>query len=50
MTELPDESVERFARINKLLKTQRTLPAKLEGVVDICKRTVANCDSAGITC
>ncbi len=48
MTELPHESVERFARVNKLLRTQRTLPAKLETVVAIAKRTVPNCDGAGI--
>jgi GAF domain-containing protein len=48
VTELPHESVERFARVNKLLRTQRTLPAKLETVVAIAKRTVPNCDGAGI--
>ncbi len=48
MSDLPPEAVERFARVNKLLKTQRTLPAKLETVVGIAKRTVPNCDSAGI--
>jgi transcriptional regulator with GAF, ATPase, and Fis domain len=45
---LPEEAVERLARVTKLLRTQRTLPAKLETVVAIVKRTVANCDSAGI--
>jgi GAF domain-containing protein len=48
MHDLPAEAVERFARVNKLLKTQKTLPAKLETVVEICKRTIANCDSAGV--
>jgi transcriptional regulator with GAF, ATPase, and Fis domain len=48
MENLPDEAVERLARVTKLLRTQRTLPAKLETVVAIVKRTVANCDSAGI--
>jgi GAF domain-containing protein len=45
---LPEEAVERLARVTKLLRTQRTLPAQLETVVAIVKRTVANCDSAGI--
>lgn len=48
MSDLPPEAIERFARVSKLLKTQRTLPAKLETVVGIAKRTVPNCDSAGI--
>jgi len=48
MQDLPEISVERFARVAKLLRTQRTLPAKLETVVAIAKRTVPNCDSAGI--
>ena len=48
MIDLPEEAVERFARVSKLLKTQRTLPAKLETVVGIAKRTVPNCDAAGI--
>lgn len=48
MQDLPEISVERFARVTKLLRTQRTLPAKLETVVAIAKRTVPNCDSAGI--
>jgi GAF domain-containing protein len=46
---LPKESDERFARVEKLLKTQRTLPAKLESVVAIARGTVPNCDAAGIT-
>lgn len=49
MEELPEESVERFARVAKLLKTQRTLPAKLESVAAIAKRTVHNCDAVGIS-
>jgi GAF domain-containing protein len=49
MQDLPKESVEKLARVTKLLKTQRTLPAKLETVVAIVKRTVPNCDAAGIS-
>ena len=49
MQELPEESVERFARVEKLLRTQRTLPARLESVVAIARRTVVNCDAAGIS-
>jgi GAF domain-containing protein len=48
MQELPEVSVERLARVNKLLRTQRTLPAKLETVVEIVRRTVPNCDAAGV--
>ena len=49
MHELPEESLERLARVEKLLRTQRTLPAKLESVVAIARRTVQNCDAAGIS-
>ncbi len=49
MQELPEESVERFARVEKLPRTQRTLPAKLESVAAIARRTVPNCHAAGIT-
>ena len=48
MQELPEVSVEKLARVTKLLRTQRTLPARLESVVEIVKRTVPDCDSAGI--
>jgi GAF domain-containing protein len=47
--DLPQESVERFARVNKLLRTQRTLPAKLEAVVAIAKATISGCDAAGLS-
>ena len=49
MDELPEESVERFDRVAKLLRTQRTMPAKLESVAAIAKRTVPNCDAVGIS-
>ena len=49
MQELPEESIERLARVTKLLRTQRTLPAKLETVVALAKATVPNCDAAGIS-
>ena len=49
MEELPEESVERFARVEKLLRTQRTLPARLESVVAIARRTVPHCDAAAIS-
>lgn len=48
MHELPDEAVARLNRVNRLLQTQRTLPAKLETIVAIVKRTVPGCDAAGI--
>jgi GAF domain-containing protein len=48
MQDLPEESVVRLARVTKLLRTQRTLPAKLETVVALAKRTIANCDAAGV--
>lgn len=48
MQDLPPETVEKLARVTKLLKTQRTLPAKLEAVVALVKRTIPNCDAAGI--
>jgi len=47
--ELPDESTERLARVTKLLATQRSLPARLETVVAIAKRTIPNCHAAGIS-
>lgn len=49
MQELPDWSIEKLARVTKLLRTQRTLPAKLETVVEIAKRTTPNCDAAGVS-
>ena len=49
MDHLPQESIEKLARVTRLLKTQRTLPAKLETVVAIVKRTMPNCDAAGIS-
>ncbi len=48
MHELPAESVDRLSRVARLLSTQRTLPAKLETVVAIAKRTIPGCDAAGI--
>lgn len=49
MHDLPEETVEKLSRVNKLLRTQRTLPARLETVVAIAKRTIPNCDAAGIS-
>jgi GAF domain-containing protein len=48
MQNLTPETVEKLSRVTRLLKTQRTLPTQLEAVVDIVKRAVATCDSAGI--
>lgn len=48
MQELPDDMVERLARVTKLLATQRTLPATLETIVAIVKRLIPECDAAGI--
>lgn len=47
--ELPEVSVEKLSRVTKLLRTQRTLPAKLEAVVAMVKATIPGCDAAGIT-
>ncbi len=49
MQELPEPSIEKLARVTKLLRTQRTLPAKLEAVVAIAKRVTPGCDAAGIS-
>ena len=49
MDELPEVAAERLARVNRLLQTQRTLPAKLEAIVTMVKRTDPGCDAAGIT-
>lgn len=49
MSALPEEFAERMARVVKLVRTQRTLPTQLEAVVALAKRTVANCDAAGVT-
>ena len=48
LQDLPQDSIDRLHRVTKLLRTQRTLPAKLEAAVALAKRTVPNCDSAGI--
>jgi GAF domain-containing protein len=48
MEDLPPETIEKVSQVTRLLKTQRTLPAKLEAVVAIVKRTVPNCDGAGV--
>ena len=48
MQDLPQETVEKLSRVSRLLTTQRTLPARLEAVVAIVKRTVPNCDATGI--
>ncbi len=49
MQELPQPSVEKLARVAKLLRTQRSLPGKLEAVVAIAKRITPRCDAAGIS-
>jgi GAF domain-containing protein len=46
--DLPDDAAERLHRVTKLLLTQRSLPARLEAVVAIVKRTVPRCDAAGV--
>ncbi len=48
MQDLPPETIEKLSKVTRLLTTQRSLPARLEAVVAIVKRTVPNCDSAGI--
>ncbi|HEX3622073.1 MAG TPA: GAF and ANTAR domain-containing protein [Acidimicrobiales bacterium] len=49
MEDLPQDSVEKLARVTRLLKTQRTLPARLEALVAIVKRTVPHCDAVGVS-
>lgn len=49
MQDLPEASIRKLSRVTKLLRTERTLPARLEAVVAILKRTVAECHAAGIT-
>ena len=49
MQELPTESIERLSRVAKLVGTQRTLPAKLETIVALAKRTIPNCHAAGVS-
>ena len=46
--DLPDDATERLRRVAKLLQTQRSLPARLETIVALLKRTVPSCDAAGI--
>ena len=48
MQELPRESIEKLSRVARLLGTQRTLPAKLETVVALAKRTIPSCHAAGV--
>ncbi|MGH9265308.1 MAG: GAF and ANTAR domain-containing protein [Acidimicrobiales bacterium] len=48
MQDLPEVAAEKLGRVTRLLRTQRTLPAKLETAVEIVKRTVSNCDAAGV--
>ena len=49
MSALPQDFDERMAAVMKLVRTQRTLPAQLEAVTSMAKRTVPTCDAAGIT-
>lgn len=49
MSALPEEFNERLARVLKLVRTERTLPAQLEAAAAMAKRTVSTCDAAGIT-
>lgn len=49
MEDLPQETIEKLSRVTRPLKTQRSLPAKLEAVVAIVKRTIPNCDGAGVS-
>ncbi len=48
MADLPEESIERLSRVTRLLRTEPALPAKLETVATIVKRTVPHCDVAAI--
>ncbi|CAN5491664.1 GAF and ANTAR domain-containing protein [soil metagenome] len=46
--DLPEELQASVTRINRLLATQRTLPAKLEAVAALLALTVPGCDSVSI--
>ena len=45
---LPEELLTRIEVVNRVLATERTLPAKLEAVVELLERTVPRCDSASV--
>ncbi len=47
--DLPAELRDDLERINRLLVTQRTMPAKLEAIAEILERTVPGCDSVSIS-
>ena len=49
MSAVPEEFTERLSRVVKLVRTQRTLPTRLEAVVAMAKRMVPGCDAAGVT-
>ncbi len=49
MSDLPEEFTDRLSRVMKLVRTQRTLPTRLEVVTALVKRSIANCDAAGVS-
>lgn len=49
MQQLPEQSAEKLSRVVKLLRTQRSLPARLETIVAMVRRTIPRCDAAGIS-
>jgi GAF domain-containing protein len=46
--DLPPRMERELARVNRLLDTQRTMPAKLEALAEVIERTFRNCDSVSI--
>lgn len=49
MHAVPVESTEKLERVSRLLRTDRELPAKLDTVVDMARRSIVNCDGAGVS-
>jgi GAF domain-containing protein len=46
--ELPGDLRQHVDRVNRLLATQNTMPAKLEAVAEILERTVPRCDAVSV--
>jgi GAF domain-containing protein len=46
--DMPERLMQRIDAVNRTLRTQRTLPAKLEAVAEVLERVVPACDSVSI--
>ncbi|HEX2577712.1 MAG TPA: GAF and ANTAR domain-containing protein [Aquihabitans sp.] len=44
----PDQLKTQIDRVNHLLSTQRTLPAKLEAIAEVLERTIPRCDAVSV--